>query len=58
LSNLEDNDPLTHRIIGCAIEVHRTLGPGLLGEAIPDLVLRAASKTRVPVANPTLGADA
>ena len=23
-------DPLTERIIGCAIEVHRTLGPGLL----------------------------
>ena len=26
----EQNDPLTERIIGCAIEVHRTLGPGLL----------------------------
>jgi len=24
------NDPLTERIIGTAIEVHRTLGPGLL----------------------------
>ena len=23
-------DPLTERIIGCAIEVHRSLGPGLL----------------------------
>ncbi len=23
-------DPLTHRIIGCAMEVHRRLGPGLL----------------------------
>jgi GxxExxY protein len=23
-------DPLTHRIIGCAIEVHRQLGPGLM----------------------------
>ena len=23
-------DPLTERIIGCAIEVHRNLGPGLL----------------------------
>jgi GxxExxY protein len=23
-------DPLTQRIIGCAIEVHRVLGPGLL----------------------------
>jgi GxxExxY protein len=26
----EQRDPLTERIIGCAIEVHRTLGPGLL----------------------------
>ena len=26
----EDRDPLTARIIGCAIEVHRELGPGLL----------------------------
>ena len=24
------NDPLTEAIIGCAIEVHRNLGPGLL----------------------------
>ena len=24
------HDPLTKRIIGCAISVHRTLGPGLL----------------------------
>ena len=25
-----DKDPLTARVIGCAIEVHRALGPGLL----------------------------
>lgn len=25
-----EQDPLTERIIGCAIEVHRQLGPGLL----------------------------
>jgi GxxExxY protein len=25
-----EHDPLTQRIIGCAIEVHRQLGPGLL----------------------------
>jgi GxxExxY protein len=24
------DDPLTRRIIGCAMEVHRTLGPGLM----------------------------
>ncbi len=28
-----ERDPLTKQIIGCAIEVHRTLGPGLLESA-------------------------
>jgi len=28
-----DRDPVTEKIIGCAIEVHRTLGPGLLESA-------------------------
>ena len=27
---MEERNPLTQKIIGCAIEVHRTLGPGLL----------------------------
>jgi len=27
---LEKRDPLTEKVIGCAIEVHRALGPGLL----------------------------
>ena len=29
----EEDDLLTRRVIGCAIEVHRTLGPGLLESA-------------------------
>jgi GxxExxY protein len=29
----EDRDPLTEKVIGCAIEVHRILGPGLLESA-------------------------
>ena len=28
-----ERDPLTEQIIGCAIEVHRALGPGLLESA-------------------------
>ncbi len=30
---MENRDPLTERIIGCAIEVHRHLGAGLLENA-------------------------
>ena len=30
---MEDLDRITERIIGCAIEVHRVLGPGLLESA-------------------------
>jgi hypothetical protein len=29
-SGIYVHDPLTHSIIGCAIEVHRQLGPGLM----------------------------
>jgi GxxExxY protein len=52
-----ESDPLTQRIIGCAIEVHRVLGPGLLEliyeEAIciefDDVGLRYGRQTRLPV---------
>ena len=37
-STVSEGDPLTERIIGCAIEVHRHLGPGLL-EAIYEEAL-------------------
>ena len=32
----DDRDPLSGRIIGCAIEVHRALGPGLLESAYEE----------------------
>lgn len=31
--SIEESDPLTHTIIGAAIEVHREMGPGLLESA-------------------------
>jgi len=51
------HDPLTQQIIGCAIEVHRTIGPGLLESAYEEalcLELAAAGleherQLRIPV---------
>ena len=53
----EEQDPLTERIIGGAIEVHRTLGPGLLESAyvealtveLADAGLRLARQVPVPL---------
>lgn len=36
MDDLPNQDPLTHKIIGAAIEVHRALGPGLLEELYED----------------------
>lgn len=53
----EQHDPLTERIIGCAIAVHRELGPGLL-ESIYEAALaiefrdqqvRCAQQVKIPV---------
>ena len=38
-----ERDPLTEKIIGCAIEVHRTLGPGLLESAYEECLARELS---------------
>lgn len=38
-------DPLTQRVIGCAIEVHRSLGPGLLESTYQQCLLRELSFT-------------
>lgn len=52
---MPDSDPLTERIIGCAIEVHRVLGPGLLeatyGQALCVELAHAdlAYRSQVPV---------
>jgi GxxExxY protein len=51
------HDPLTERIIGCAIAVHRALGPGLLEAAyeealcieLEDESLRFSRQVSVPI---------
>lgn len=39
LTNQDEIDRLTERVIGCAIEVHRTLGPGLLESIYRECLL-------------------
>jgi len=36
-------DPVTEKVIGCAIEVHRALGPGLLESAYEQCMARELS---------------
>ena len=36
MDNPSDRDPLTERVIGLAIDVHRVLGPGLLESAYEE----------------------
>lgn len=40
----ESRDPLTEKVIGCAIEVHRILGPGLLESAYQHCLLQELRK--------------
>jgi GxxExxY protein len=35
-ADIKQRSPITDRIIGCAIEVHRSLGPGLLESAYEE----------------------
>jgi GxxExxY protein len=42
-----DRDPLTERIIGCAIEVHRALGPGLLEGAYEQCLAHELTLNRL-----------
>jgi GxxExxY protein len=41
---LIDADPYSHGVIGCAIEVHRTLGPGLLESVYEACLCRELSR--------------
>lgn len=42
-------DPLTDRIIGCAIEVHRTIGPGLLEAAYEACLIKELTDAHLHV---------
>lgn len=50
-------DPLSQRVLGCAIEVHRALGPGLLetvyekglAQELTDAGLQFAAQVQLPV---------
>ncbi|MCE9530397.1 MAG: GxxExxY protein [Planctomycetes bacterium] len=42
---MDERDPLTHAVIGAAIEVHREMGPGLL-ESVYQLCMEMELKLR------------
>lgn len=50
-------DPISQKVLGCAIEVHRTLGPGLLetvyekalAQELTDAGLQFAAQVQLPV---------
>ena len=41
-------DQLSNRVIGCALEVHRTLGPGLLESAYEQCLAHELSQSGIP----------
>ena len=43
-----DEDTLTEKIIGCAIEVHRAFGSGLLESAYEQCLARELSLNDIP----------
>src|SRR6478672_4371210 len=45
---------LTHRVLGCAFEVHGTLGPGLLESAYKACLLHELSVRRLSYVSETL----
>jgi GxxExxY protein len=43
-----ERDPLTEKVIGCAIEVHRALGPGLLETACEQCLAHELTLNGLP----------
>ena len=44
----EVNDPLTEKIIGCAIKIHRVLGPGFLENIYHQALAHEPNKAGIP----------
>ena len=44
----DERDPLTGKVIGFAIDVHRTLGPGLLESAYEECLCHELREGRIP----------
>jgi hypothetical protein len=44
-----DIEPLTKKVIGCAVEVHRALGPGLLAELWKDWYRRSEDQKKIEI---------
>ena len=47
MENLSPRDPLTNRVIGLAIGVHRELGPGLLESAYEECLCFELKEARI-----------
>ena len=43
-----ERDPLTEKVIGCAIEVHRALGPGLLESVYQQCLAHELQLQQIP----------
>ena len=49
MKRIIENDPLTERIIGAAIEVHRHLGPGVLESVFEECICYELAEAKLSV---------
>lgn len=48
MKNMKQFSDLSHKVIGCAIEVHRALGPGLLESTYEQCLSYELSENNIP----------